>query len=57
MTKAVLNSEEILLDFMTEKMKRLGTAACPPYYLSFVIGGSSAEANLKIGSCFLSTKV
>ncbi len=47
MTKAVLNSEEILLDFMTEKMKNLGTAACPPYYLSFVIGGTSAEANLK----------
>jgi len=47
MTKAVLNSEEILLDFMTEKMKSLGTAACPPYYISFVIGGTSAEANLK----------
>ncbi len=47
MTKAVLNSEEILLDFMTEKMKSLGTAACPPYYLAFVIGGTSAEVNLK----------
>lgn len=47
MTKAVLNSEEILLDFMTEKMKSLGTAACPPYYVAFVIGGTSAEANLK----------
>ncbi len=47
MTKAVLNSEKILLDFMTEKMKSLGTAACPPYYISFVIGGTSAEANLK----------
>ncbi len=47
MTKAVLNSEKILLDFMTEKMKSLGTAACPPYYLAFVIGGTSAEANLK----------
>ncbi|SMD16529.1 fumarate hydratase, class I, partial [Desulfocicer vacuolatum DSM 3385] len=47
MTKAVLNSEEILLDFMTEKMKSLGTAACPPYYIAFVIGGTSAEANLK----------
>jgi hypothetical protein len=47
MSKAVLNSEEILLDFMTEKMKSLGTAACSPYYLSFVIGGTSAEANLK----------
>ncbi|MFH1152808.1 MAG: fumarate hydratase [Pseudomonadota bacterium] len=47
MTKAVLNSEEILLDFMTEKMKALGTAACPPYYIAFVIGGTSAEFNLK----------
>ncbi|MBF0242306.1 MAG: fumarate hydratase [Desulfamplus sp.] len=47
MTKAVLNSEDILLDFMTEKMKSLGTAACPPYYIAFVIGGTSAEANLK----------
>ncbi|MEA1968016.1 MAG: fumarate hydratase [Thermodesulfobacteriota bacterium] len=47
MTKAVLNSENVLLDFMTEKMKSLGTAACPPYYISFVIGGTSAEANLK----------
>ncbi len=47
MTKAVLNSENTLLDFMTEKMKALGTAACPPYYIAFVIGGTSAEANLK----------
>ncbi|MBF0202025.1 MAG: fumarate hydratase [Desulfamplus sp.] len=47
MTKAVLNSEEGLLDFMTEKMKTLGTSACPPYYIAFVIGGTSAEANLK----------
>ncbi len=47
MTKAVLNSEEILLDFMTEKMKALGTAACPPYHIAFVIGGTSAETNLK----------
>lgn len=48
MTKAILNSEEILLDFMTEKMKGLGTAACPPYYIAFVIGGTSAEFNLKV---------
>lgn len=47
MTKAVLNSEEVLLDFMTEKMKSLGTAACPPYYIAFAIGGTSPEANLK----------
>ncbi|MCF8044506.1 MAG: fumarate hydratase [Desulfarculaceae bacterium] len=47
MTKAVLNSEDGLVDFLTEKMKSLGTAACPPYYIAFVIGGTSAEANLK----------
>ncbi len=47
MTKAVLNSEEILIDFMLEKMKGLGTAACPPYHIAFVIGGTSAELNLK----------
>ena len=32
---------------MKEKMKALGTAACPPYHLAFVIGGTSAELNLK----------
>jgi len=32
---------------MTDKMKALGTAACPPYHLVFVVGGTSAEANLK----------
>lgn len=47
MTKAVLNSEETLINFMMEKMKALGTAACPPYYIAFVIGGTSAELNLK----------
>ncbi len=47
MTKAVLNSEDTLLDFMTDKMKALGTAACPPYHIAFVIGGTSAETNLK----------
>ncbi len=45
-TKALLNPER-LLPFLTEKMKTLGTAACPPYHLAFVIGGTSAEANLK----------
>lgn len=45
-TKAVLTSER-LLDFMKNKMKSLGTAACPPYHLAFVIGGTSAEFNLK----------
>jgi fumarate hydratase, class I len=45
-TKAVLTPEH-LLDFMKNKMKFLGTAACPPYHLAFVIGGTSAELNLK----------
>jgi fumarate hydratase class I len=45
-TKALLNPDR-LVTFLTEKMKTLGTAACPPYHLAFVIGGTSAEANLK----------
>ncbi|MEE4241460.1 MAG: fumarate hydratase [Desulfopila sp.] len=45
-TKALLNPEK-LESFLIEKMKTLGTAACPPYHLAFVIGGTSAEANLK----------
>lgn len=45
-TKALLNPEN-LEKFLTEKMMTLGTAACPPYHLAFVIGGTSAEANLK----------
>lgn len=45
-TKALLNPKT-LEDFMIEKMKSLGTAACPPYHLAFVIGGTSAEATLK----------
>ena len=47
MTKAVLNTEEGLIDFMTEKMRSLGTAACPPYHIAFAIGGTSAELTLK----------
>lgn len=47
MTKAVLNTEDTLINFMLEKMKGLGTAACPPYHIAFVIGGTSAELNLK----------
>ncbi|MCP4023954.1 MAG: fumarate hydratase [Desulfobacteraceae bacterium] len=47
MTKAVLNSEETLIEFMLEKMRSLGTAACPPYHIAFAIGGTSAELNLK----------
>lgn len=45
-TKALLNPER-LLSFVEEKMKSLGTAACPPYHLAIVIGGTSAEFNLK----------
>ncbi|MGC9451143.1 MAG: fumarate hydratase [Oceanipulchritudo sp.] len=45
-TKALLNPGS-LEKFLTEKMRSLGTAACPPYHLAFVIGGTSAEANLK----------
>jgi len=45
-TKAILNPES-LAAFLVEKMKTLGTAACPPYHLAFVVGGTSAEANLK----------
>ncbi len=45
-TKALLNPDT-LIPFLTEKMKTLGTAACPPYHLAFVIGGTSAETNLK----------
>ncbi|MBW2138945.1 MAG: fumarate hydratase [Deltaproteobacteria bacterium] len=45
-TRAVLNPEA-LINFMGARMKTLGTSACPPYHLAFVIGGTSAEANLK----------
>ena len=45
-TKAVLNPGT-LVDFIIAKMKTLGTAACPPYHLAVVVGGTSAEFNLK----------
>ncbi|MBQ1882451.1 MAG: fumarate hydratase, partial [Bacteroidales bacterium] len=45
MTKAVLNPDT-LVPFLIEKIKSLGTAACPPYHIAFVIGGTSAEKNL-----------
>lgn len=45
-TKALLNPAR-LVPFLVEKMKSLGTAACPPYHIAFVIGGTSAEVNLK----------
>jgi fumarate hydratase class I len=45
-TRAVLNKPK-LLAFLEEKIKTLGTSACPPYHLAIVIGGTSAEATLK----------
>ena len=53
MTKATIQNEATLLPFLVEEMKHLGTAACPPYHICFVIGGTSAEKNLltvKLGS-------
>jgi fumarate hydratase class I len=52
-SKAVLNRQS-LLKFLDDKIRTLGTAACPPYHLSIVIGGTSAEMNLKtvkLASC------
>jgi fumarate hydratase class I len=45
-TKAVLNHDS-LLRFLDEKIRALGTAACPPYHLAIVVGGTSAEYALK----------
>lgn len=45
-TKARIQNADTLVPFLVEKMKLLGTAACPPYHLAFVIGGTSAEQNL-----------
>jgi len=45
-TKSVLN-ESSLEEFIAEKVFTLGTAACPPYHIALVIGGTSAESNLK----------
>ena len=44
-TKAILNPAT-LVPFLVGKMKTLGTAACPPYHIAVVIGGTSAEKNL-----------
>jgi fumarate hydratase, class I len=52
-TPAVLRGDN-LLKFLDEKIKTLGTAACPPYHLAIVVGGTSAELNLKtvkLASC------
>jgi fumarate hydratase class I len=45
MTKSLLN-EKSLEEFIKNKIRDLGTAACPPYHLALVIGGTSAEMNL-----------
>lgn len=45
-TKALLNPER-MMQFVEEKIRSLGTAACPPYHLAFVVGGTSAEMCLK----------
>ena len=45
-TKARIQNPGTLVPFLIEKMKTLGTAACPPYHIAFVIGGTSAEKNL-----------
>lgn len=45
MTKAVLRPD-VLIPFLLEKIESLGTAACPPYHIAIVVGGTSAEKNL-----------
>jgi fumarate hydratase, class I len=45
-TKARIQNPGTLVPFLVEKMRSLGTAACPPYHVAFVIGGTSAEKNL-----------
>ena len=45
-TKALLNKKK-LMSFLEENIKTIGTSACPPYHLAIVIGGLSAEMNLK----------
>ncbi len=45
-TKALITPEK-LKNYLVEKMRSLGTAACPPYHIAFVIGGTSAESTLK----------
>jgi fumarate hydratase class I len=42
-TKALLNPKSAPVAFLTAKIRSLGTAACPPYHLAIVIGGTSAE--------------
>ncbi len=52
-TPAIMN-EDAMLAFLDEKIRTLGTSACPPYHLAIVVGGTSAEFNLKtvkLASC------
>ncbi|AKU17712.1 fumarate hydratase [Luteipulveratus mongoliensis] len=53
-TKAILNPDA-MMRFLDEKLRSLGTAACPPYHLAVVIGGTSAELALKTAK-YASTK-
>nr|WP_318384986.1 class I fumarate hydratase [uncultured Enterobacter sp.] len=46
-TKSILEPEK-LVAFLSDKMKSLGTAACPPYHIAFVVGGTSADQALKV---------
>jgi fumarate hydratase class I len=46
-TKATL-TPDTLKKFLVDKMRSLGTAACPPYHIAFVVGGTSAESTLKV---------
>jgi len=53
MTKALIQNENTLLPWLVKEIKHFGTAACPPYHICVVIGGTSAEKNLltvKLGS-------
>src|SRR5699024_12349760 len=45
-TKAILNPDP-MMQFIEEKIRSLGTAACPPYHLAIVVGGTSAEYTVK----------
>jgi len=53
-TKAVLN-EKSFLAFLDEKLRQIGTSACPPYHLAIVVGGTSAEYTMKTAK-YASTK-
>ncbi len=44
-TRAILNPKA-LVEFLSEQIREFGTAACPPYHIAFVVGGTSAEKNL-----------